>query len=67
MSTHSSIPTITINGENLSQTYEACSITNCTSSQEAVKYRLHSCPDKLQGDAPAVAPIKRAVMFSEKS
>ncbi|KAF7913152.1 uncharacterized protein EAE98_011702 [Botrytis deweyae] len=59
MFTHSSIPAITINGEDLSQAYEASSIANDTSSQEAIKDGLHSCPNTLQGNAPVVAPTKK--------
>ncbi|KAF7894936.1 hypothetical protein EAF00_006750 [Botryotinia globosa] len=59
MSILSSIPTITINGENLSQTYEASSITNCTSSQEVIKDELCSGPNTLHGDLPAVAPTNK--------
>ncbi|KAF7940874.1 uncharacterized protein EAE97_007059 [Botrytis byssoidea] len=59
MFTYSSIPTITIDGENISQTYEASSITNGTSSQEVIKDRCRSGPNTLHGDFPAVAPTKK--------
>ncbi|TGO07473.1 hypothetical protein BTUL_0274g00150 [Botrytis tulipae] len=66
MSTHSSIPTITINGENISQTYEASSITNGTSSQEAIKDGICSGPNTPQGDVPAVAPTKKRCYILRK-
>ncbi|KAF5869364.1 uncharacterized protein Bfra_011171 [Botrytis fragariae] len=50
MFTHSSIPVITING---------ILIANTTSSQEAIKDGVYSCPDTLQSDASAVAPTKK--------
>ncbi|THV49536.1 hypothetical protein BGAL_0190g00110 [Botrytis galanthina] len=47
MFTHSSIPTITINGESLSQIYEASSITGGTNDQETIKDGLCSGPNTL--------------------
>ncbi|KAF7905005.1 uncharacterized protein EAF01_005527 [Botrytis porri] len=59
MFTHSSIPAITINSVDLSQSLEVSSIANDTSSQEAIEGRLYHGPETLQGDIPAVAPTKK--------
>ncbi|TGO34596.1 hypothetical protein BHYA_0190g00140 [Botrytis hyacinthi] len=66
MFAHSSIPTITINGEDLSQAYEASSIANNTSSQEAIKDGLCSGPNTLQGDVLAAAPTKKRYYILRK-
>ncbi|TGO28201.1 hypothetical protein BPAE_0031g00670 [Botrytis paeoniae] len=59
MCTHSSIPAIAVNGEDLSQVYEASSIANDTSSQEAMKDGLCSSLETPERNVSAVAPTKQ--------